>query len=106
MSSDGQQTSNSDGSVGNKKGTVSPYSITAPGAGPSPPNQGENRVPVFPSQQSPSDIFLQEGPNQTNRQFTPVSANISVTFRPGFGGADGVTSDGSAKQTIHFDNSS
>ena len=81
-----------DGSKADSKGRLNPYAVTAPGDGPSPPAQPENRQPVFPSSQSDPNVFRQEDPNQTNRQLTPSSANISVTIRPGSGGPDGLQS--------------
>jgi hypothetical protein len=100
------ENSSDDGSVSgpSKKGIVSPFSVTAPGAGPSPPNQPENRQPVFPSSQSDPNVFDASDPSQPSRMLTTDSANVKVTFRPGFGGPDGVTSDGTDKQTINSDN--
>jgi hypothetical protein len=83
-----------DGSKSDKRGIVNPLGIIAPGQGPSPPNQSESRQPIFPSQQSPSDVFRQEDGSQFSRLLTPESGGQTITFRPGFGGPDGVTSDG------------
>ena len=58
-----------------------------------------NRKAVFPSQQSDPNVFRQEDRNQLSRMLTPSTAQFNVTVRPGFGGSDGVTSDGD-KQTI------
>jgi hypothetical protein len=87
-----------DGSKADKKGVLNPYAVTAPGAGPSPNAQPENRQPVFPSQQSDPSVFDQSDPNQLSRHLTPESTGVTVNLRPGSSGSSGIRGD--ARRTI------
>jgi hypothetical protein len=66
-----EQPSTGTGQVSDKKGTVSPYSVTRPGSGPSPPNQPENRG---------GDSTLQPGRYEVfSGQSVPVGAKPATT---------------------------